>query len=364
MRAPSAGRLTIRPENWPALHQALWQAGLSPDNLDEDDDPPYGCGLSSYTVRNAARGWGRLLAILEATAAGTDTGAVSPSSLVTPKAIRRFIAAMKAEDNGKNTIAARIWELRVALRIMVPAADFRWLTSPGGVDVRTLFHDAVPRRLVQPQSSKELYDWGLAMMDDAASAKTARSPALRYRNGLLIAVFASRAPRLRSAAALQFGTHVVPQDSGYRLKFGPGDMKMGRRLEYDVPQGVVHRILHYLEVERPHLLRGRSHTWFWVGGQGEPLRQSGIEKAIRRLTEAKYGRARGPHSFRYAMGTTAPLMAPRTPAIAAAIMGNSPAVVEKAYNLGNQVVAAMTFQESVEQDRQQSTAIARRFFSR
>ena len=139
---------------------------------------------------------------------------------------------------------------------------------------------------------------------------------------------------------------------------------MTRRHGYDLPPGLVGHVEHYLRVERPQLLHGSDHDWLWVGRNGAPLREAGIERVIRRLSEKKFGRAVGPHSFRHAMGTTAPMADPRNPAVAAAILGNSKRVAEKSYNLGRQVEAALEFQASVMEDRRQSAAIARRGFAR
>ncbi len=349
---------------WPTLHQELWQAGLSPDNRDDDDDPPYATRLSVATIRNAAKGWGRFLRTAENQQPGCSF--LVPSSLVTPKAVRAFLAAMKAAGNCNNTIAARIWEIRTALRILCPDSPFRWLTSPGGTDVRSLFRDLVPRREKTPRSSKVLYEWGIRLMDEADRIPVPLRRALAFRNGLLIAVLASRAPRLRSVSTLRIGNHILTVSAGYHVRFGRSDMKTPSPLEYNLPAGLTGYIERYLSEERPVLLQGADaeHNWFWVGKQGRPLRAAGIERVIRRASKKEFGEAFGPHSFRYAMGTSAPMADPQNPAVASILLGNSPAVVEKHYNLGGQVEAARTFQVSLAEERKRTAAIARLAFAR
>jgi hypothetical protein len=85
-----------------------------------------------------------------------------------------------------------------AARIMCPGVDFGWLTSPDGTDVRSLFRSAPsPVKIYHPRL---LYDWGLALMDEALSLPNPLRRAVRYRNGLAIAD-----PRRPGAAPALFG---------------------------------------------------------------------------------------------------------------------------------------------------------------
>jgi hypothetical protein len=55
---------------------------------------------------------------------------------------------------------------------------------------------------------------------------------------------------------------------------------------------------------------------------------------------------------------------PQHPAVAAAILANSPRVAEQNYNLGGQVEAALKFQRAIQEERAHSAALARRIFRR
>lgn len=355
-------RLLIRLDQWPASHRQLWLAGLDPHNLDDDDDPPHGTSLAEATRRNALKGWGRFLATVDVVALEGASDEAGPAGLVTPAAIRRFIAGMKAAGNSNSTIAARIWEVRTALSIMCPQADFRWLTSPHGTAVRTIFRDLTPRNPPTVHHSANLYRLGLQIMDEADKAGTPLQCALEHRNGLMVAALASRAPRLRTIATPRLGGQLVTGDNGFRLEFKPADLKGQRRaLEYDLPRGLSRYIEHYLAVHRPVLLGDKQHTWLWVGQLGEPLREAGIARALRHVSAA-YGIAFSAHTFRYAIGTTAPMVDPKRPEIAPALLGNSLAVASTTYNLGRQVEATMKFHETLEEERRQSKALARAAF--
>lgn len=97
---------------------------------------------------------------------------------------------------------------------MCPGADFQWITAPDGADVRRLFaSEGRPIRIYHPQM---LYGWGLQLMERALQIRNPINRAVRYRNGLLIAVLATRAPRLRSLAAIRIGVQVVRHDDRFQ----------------------------------------------------------------------------------------------------------------------------------------------------
>lgn len=348
--------LVIPFARFPALHQRLWEAGLT--ERDRYGSRPYGATLSPFTLSNARKGWGRFLATCPAA-----EWSAAPAGLVTPASIRRFVADLEHAGNQGGTIAARLWEVRTALRILCPGDDFRWLTSPDGSDVRSLFRSA-PRH-VRIYHPRLLYDWGCALMDDAGQIADPLRRAVQYRNGLLIAVLAARAPRQRSLAAIQLGVQIVRQDDRFRLMFRPSDLKGGRKtLEYDLPVGLTRRIEHYLTIERPVLLFGPDHGWFWVGYGGAPLRQRSIETIIRRQSQRHFGETFGTHRFRHAAGTLAPISDPTQPTAAAAMLDHSTAVLQKSYNLGQQEEAARRFQASLAKERQRLKGVAERAFGR
>jgi site-specific recombinase XerD len=276
---------------------------------------------------------------------------------------------MQLAGNQGNTIATRLWEVRTALGIMCPGVDFRWITSPDGNDVRGLF--PFERRPVRIYHPRLLYRSAHELMDGAVRITPPEGRAVQYRNGLLIAIFAARAPRLRSMAAVRLGVQIMRQDDRFRLVFGKRDLKRKNALEYDLPADLTPRIEHYLTIERPILLARQpallgkpDHGWFWVGQHGLRLSATGIEVMIRRESLKRFGAAFGPHRFRHAAGTRAPISDPARPGAVAAMLGNSKAVLEKVYNLGQQQEAARQFQASLKKERQRLEGVALRAFGR
>jgi hypothetical protein len=65
-------------------------------------------------------------------------------------------------------------------------------------------------------------------------------------------------------------------------------------------------------------------------------------------SKARFGVTFGPHRFRHAIATTAPLRDPTTPGLGASVMGISVAVNEAHYNRANQVLALQKLQQAIE----------------
>jgi hypothetical protein len=138
-----------------------------------------------------------------------------PTKLIVPPLIRHLVTELETAGNCGNTIAARLWGLRTALGIMCPEGDFRWITSPDGHDVRSVFlSERRPIRIYHPLL---LYRWGIQLMEQALQMNNPIIRAIKYRNGLLIAVLAARAPRLRSLAAIRIGIQLVRHETALEL---------------------------------------------------------------------------------------------------------------------------------------------------
>ena len=334
------GNQVLRLPQWPALDRQLWQAGLAEGDILEGET--YAAGLRPATLRNSARGYGRWLGVL----AQLDPPALHlpPADRVTPARMRLLLEALRRQGNTNNTIKARLWELRSALRAMLPARDFRWISKPGGQPLAALLPTV--RKPVRLVSIAELARWGHDLMEEGLAARPDRRREA-FRNGLLVAVLADRAPRLRSLASLRLGNGIRRHGPCYRLSFGAGQTKGGKHLEYDLHPSLTPRIERYLAVERPRLLGGQNHDWFWVNRDGGRLDEVGIDGMLRRASEERFGFVFGAHRFRYALATAGLLTNRTTAATVAAVLGNSSAVTEKHYAIGGQVEAARSLHDTL-----------------
>ena len=168
-------------------------------------------------------------------------------------------------------------------------------------------------RTVVVPDAKVLFKWGLRLMQTAKLDAPRRADLIRYRNGLLIAMFASRARRLRSMSLLRIGHEFTRIADFYRAELQPEQVKTGKYDVFTLPKSLTPYIEKYLETVRPALLRGKRHDALWIGINGKQLERKGIEGMVGRRSKARFDVTFGPHRFRHAIATTAPLRAPEHP---------------------------------------------------
>jgi hypothetical protein len=341
---------------WPPGDLQLWKAGLQPGDI--LDGPRYASRLRPDTILAIAAGYRRWLVFLRAH--GRLDLMLTPASRVTRENVADYVRISRG-DLCNRSLIARLSELRRAMRIMHPDFDFRWLTSPGGRSLESLL--PVTTRPMQIIDSKVLYEWGHTIIREALAEPHPDRRRIGYRDGLLIALFAARAPRVRSMASLRLDKTVIRNgDTSYRLVFEKADVKTSRRIEYDAPEGLSSAIDRYIAVERVELLAGQTHDSFWVNKYGEPLSANNISDMIRVRSGRAFGKAFGPHRFRHAIGTTAPLKDPAHPGVAAAVLGISGHMVEEHYNRATQADVAMRFHATLSEQRAGLQSLARRGF--
>ena len=160
-------------------------------------------------------------------------------------------------------------------------------------------------------------------------------------------MFAARGRRLRSMALLRVGHELISRGERYRIELTPAQVKTGKHDRFDLPEDLMPYVRQYLEVVRPALLNGRCHDVLWVNSSGQPWTAKGIQDRIVKLTRRRFGRAFGPHRFRHAIGTTAPMRDPTHPGLAAGMLGISAAMVELHYDRAGQSLGAATMDQAI-----------------
>ena len=347
-------RRCLRIEDWPALDRKLWYLGTA--HGDGLDDRPAGAELSPWTRAKLAKGYGRWLGFL-ALRGWPDDG-LAPGERVTPQRAGEFLRLMRSLGNRDYTILSRFEELRRALRILEPQRTFVWLTSPGGVSLHAHLAPA-PRRFVVPDAAV-LFRWGLDLVDAAPGVHGPVRRHVQVRDGLLIAILASRAPRIRTIAGLRVGRSIVRDGERFRVVFGPDQLKTRRHLEYLLPAALTRYVEHYLAVERVALLSGQRHDAFWVKRDGSALGADALAYRIRWLSQKRFGTAFGPHRFRYAVGSSMALGDPESPGIAASVLGVSERILRQHYDRAGEGVAAMAFHAALAAERERTEGVAMR----
>lgn len=335
-------QMSLHFDDWPKPDQTLWQASTEP-GTHSFKGRTYAQGLKTPSLHKLKEGYGRFL------------GAVSwlePSLLDLPPGDRvsralcdRFLDLMKEMGNRDHTILGRFAELQGAMRILLPAGEWGWLTKPDSWSLRSSFlMRCKSKRLHDP---KDLADWAVDLI---ATARTINSPlkaAAQVRDGVIIHLLAHRAPRLRSLTLMQIGQHLQVSTAGYRAVFEAGDMKNKRRLEYNLPESLTPLMQRYLSYERKVLLGDQKHDHLWVDRRGGPLSDIQIRSMIQGRSRIRFGHAFGPHVFRHCLNTGSSLIDPDNPGIGSALLGITQTIADKHYNLAANISAANHYHQAL-----------------
>lgn len=314
---------------WPDLDQQTWIAGCAPASLFEGPRP--GAAWREATRTGVMKGYGRWLCFLART--GQLEPDTPPLARVSENRVLEYWAEMRDAGNADSTIIGRIGHLAMALGAMNPGADIGWIRKIGDETYYRLLRNR--RRQMQAPDADVLFDWGVGLMDEAQSARQNDVALRQFRDGLLIAMFASRGRRLRSMSLVRVGLEMRRGNDGYRIDLTRDQVKTDQADSFDLPACLVPYIEHYLRVVRPALVRGQYLTALWVKAGGGALSSKGIQTMIGWRSKARFGYTFGPHRFRHAIVTTATLKAPEHPGLGAQLLGISEAVARQHYTLAS-----------------------------
>ena len=307
-------------------------------------------------MRNAEKAWGRVLWVL--TQHGLLDPEVKPAERMTREVADLLLLALYAAGNANSSIKARFWGIRSALKVMQPEADTAWLTKPGDWSLHSLLpHTQKQRELSSPGARCLGFcdDRGLNGPDNGEAAR------LTLRNGLIIAIFASRAPRIRSMSAIRVGKHLQLSAQTCRLAFGAGDMK-----------NASHSTTKYHQASSP----GRGAT-SRLNGASRSERGATTRCGWRRRIPARTGWHRRHDLARVEEGVRqglrdAPVPVrtchrvgrgrPDNPGLAAAVLGDSVRGRGALYIQPRNRQAAQLINRAVEDDRRATRLLARRAY--
>lgn len=229
-----------------------------------------------------------------------------------------------------------------AFRRLAPDVDTAWLLKPRGVPLRSILRPH-SRPVVVPDSAVA-FRWGIDLMAEADTASWPSQALARYRDGLMIALFAARGRRLRSTALIRVGKELQFRDGQFYVQFEPEQVKTGRPDRFVIPETLTEAMRHYLDVVRPALLGDSNDDALWISVTGTRLTEQAIQTMLVRRSRRRFGVAFSAHRFRHMVATTLPLRRPDRPGLGAAVLGVSKQIIEQHYNRGGQIRAATEYQ--------------------
>ena len=330
-------------QEWPSLDRAAWAAGLVVG--DPFDDPVYSGNLDARTVGKVRKGYGRWLDFLHRH--GLLDDAKPPLARVTRWRVVQYLHEMKSAGNADTTIIGRVTELTMALKIMVPGAEVDWIRRPTGPTI----YAALPKKqsyLFVPDTAVLVAKAVETMTDVDLGSGDRRHGGVAFRDALLVAVFATRARRLRAMAGVRIGNELVWRDDRFWIDLPPSLVKTKKPDSFSLPDFLSPFIQRYLHEVRPALLDGQWSDGLWIGIDGRMLAYKGVQQAFFRTTQRWFEVGFGPHRCRHAVTTTAALQMPEAPGLGARMLGSSEQVVEKHYQRTGQLAATTKLDRLIE----------------
>jgi integrase/recombinase XerD len=292
-------KLYVPFESWPKEDRKRWQAALRKGKqlFDDSGTAAHLAEASRVSFRDA---YARLIAFLT----NRHKGLLDrpPGERLNVRIVEEYIAWQPA-TTGPRTLANNLYWLGLMLRYMCPDRDWSWLLKISNRIAAQAKRRPAKHLLI---TSESLYLLGLQLMDTANPGEALRpitkAQALRYRDGLIIALLAAIPLRRRTLAALRIGHHLVRTGELWALDIPSELIKTKRPLAYSIPSELSQRIDVYLRVPRDRIPGARTHDAMWPSVSGGPMSCDRIYNIIRRHTRAALGAPVNPHAFRTAAG--------------------------------------------------------------
>jgi len=284
-RAPRS----LSESEWPDADAVLWRSVLAP--VDFFEDGGVGTHWRPSTVAHAKYAYGQWMKFLSVSE--PSSLAEPPAVRFTPERLERFVKQISSRLSAAGAAAA-IGHLILASGAIAPSFDYRSLKSA------QRRHAAVTKRRDKRTAmvrADELFGLGMELMAMAQRDDVVHD-LLAYRDGLIIALLASRPLRRKNLAEMRLDKHVAINGGGIHISFDADEMKGDRELELWLPESITPAFLHYLSAVRPRFRDSDEHQFVWCSNKGGQLHPDGIYQMIHRRTTAAFGKAINPHLFR------------------------------------------------------------------
>jgi integrase/recombinase XerD len=213
------------------------------------------------------------------------------------------------------------------LSVLEPARDWGQLARV----YNHLRQTAAPSRdkLSRLVPATDLLELGLRLMDTCESGSDRPAyVAIRYRDGLMIALLIACPIRIKNLANLVIGQHLVFDGDAYLVKLSATETKTGRPYVAAVPPELTPYIDRWLEIHRLRLqtfARGQAQVGghLWINRYGRPMGSGAIRQQIEERTRQAFGKHVWPHLFRDCAVTELVDCAPEEIGIALDLLGHA-----------------------------------------
>jgi integrase len=331
-------------EEWPRQDQQQWRAALQAGDLLEEG----GCraGHSRFSNRAMAKGYGRWLAWAASKELLDDH--VSPGDRITPDRVKTYVADL-ARENASGTVTARLIELKIMAGILDPGRDWSWIYRMGSL-IRARHEPARPKRHRLVDITR-LLDLGIDLMAGSEKETTRLRRFKAYRDGLMIALLASRPLRLRNLTGLVLDRTLVRRGGKWWIQIPADETKTKDLIERSWPKMLVPHLESYLVDHRAGIVALRDFNSgalgdaLWLSMYGVPMTDNGIYTRIVVRTREGLGHPINPHLFRDCAVTSVAIGDPAHVGIAAHLLGHrTRSTTEHYYNQARSIEASRLMQ--------------------
>jgi integrase/recombinase XerD len=337
---------------WPESDRQAWLTALEPVGF--FDLGGVANGWKPTTQRKVCVAYGRWLNWLDRN--GLMDPSAGPFSRASPANVANYVRHLQTA-NAPYTVLGRVRDLHHALKVMEIESDWSWLQRVAKRLRRNVTTIKNKPALMIP--SADLFSFGLELMV-GADQPSDRSPlkcASLYRDGLMIAMLASRPLRRQNFTSLVIGQHLVQRRDAYWIYIPGAETKTGAPIEVPVPFVLTPYLDRYIHHHR-HVLTGHTGNWprrdlhigraLWVSDQCTAMRPGTLYQRVMKVTAAKFGRALSPHLFRDCAATSIAIEDPKHVYITTSILGHTTlATSELHYNHAQSLEASARIQEVI-----------------
>jgi integrase len=330
-------RLHLPYDRWPAADRLLWEQAMASNDPFAD---AAGARLSKASRHNYLFTWRRFLGFLVV----HDPRAlkVAPNKRLTPERVKLFVGHL-AETNLPQSVACQIGTLYRVARIMMPDKDWSWLRA-----IKARLHRAAPVHSPRGPvvTSVQLLELGLQLMEESKPAPGRAigiEKAVKYRDGLMLALLALIPLRRKNLAALEVGRHLILERDCWLVIIPGEEAKAGTPIEFAVPELLNSYLAIYLDIVRARMLWHPGCTALWVSDKGGALVPGAIGQVFHRLSR-RLGVWITPHDVRDAAATTWAISAPGHIGVARDLLAHADLrTTTRHYNRARGIEASRTY---------------------
>jgi integrase/recombinase XerD len=304
-------RIVLPVTDWPEPDRIALDAAFAKDSRFRRGPAAHWAPGTRHGVTKAVGRWLGFLALFE-----PSSLAEPPLDRVTEDRLTQYVAHL-SETVGSVGRYIYLRNLQKAFRVMFQGKVPEILISLVAQSKRE--YRPRPKAWVATQLLSAL---GKEMMYESIRSDS-EVDKIRYRDGLMIMLWALRPERRRAFTQIRIGQQLCRVGDEWWLIFAAKERKPGRQSQRTVPRKVAPFLERYLEEVRPQFPDADNHDALWLSSKGGPLSPASISKLVAKRTEAAFGQRIPPHRFRHCAASTVAVSAPGEIGVAARLLDHT-----------------------------------------